>query len=165
MPAKKQLRKAVCVLAKNKANVHAVIKFIEYPQTPDCPRKVKISYDITGLQDGLHGFHIHEYGDLTEGCMSSCAHFNPYGVVHGGRHSKIRHVGDLGNIKSASKVAKGTFTDKIISLNPRTKCSIIGRCVVIHAHEDDLGQGNDKESRITGTAGKRVACGVIGFCK
>ena len=37
---------------------------------------VKVSYNINGLSDGEHGFHIHEYGDF--GCMSSCAHFNPF---------------------------------------------------------------------------------------
>jgi Cu-Zn family superoxide dismutase len=28
---------------------------------------------ITGLAAGLHGFHIHEFGDTTNGCMSTGA--------------------------------------------------------------------------------------------
>ncbi|RCN36284.1 copper/zinc superoxide dismutase [Ancylostoma caninum] len=38
--------------------------------------------------------------------------------------------------------------------------SIVGRTVVIHADPDDLGRG-DSESKKTGNAGMRVACGII----
>jgi len=37
--------------------------------------------------------------------------------------------------------------------------------VIIHKGEDDLGLGGDAESLITGNAGERVACGVIGIKK
>ena len=43
------------------------------------------------------------------------------------------------------------------------KYSVIGRSIVIHQKEDDLGNGNDNESLITGNAGKRIACGIIGY--
>ena len=39
-------------------------------------------------------------------------------------------------------------------LKLRGKYSIIGRGVVIHEKEDDLGLGNNKESLITGNTGK-----------
>ena len=58
---------------------------------------VDVKVDITGLKkNALHGFHVHEAGDLTDQCASMCAHFNPYGKKHGGPDDRLRHVGDLG---------------------------------------------------------------------
>tara|TARA_B100000900_G_scaffold362727_1_gene336235 strand:+ start:34 stop:729 length:696 start_codon:yes stop_codon:yes gene_type:complete len=154
--------RAVCVLHNSSSsNVTGCIKFSQKMHS----KKVKVSYEIKGLTDGEHGFHVHECGDLTSGCTSACAHFNPFNTNHGGRHSKERHVGDLGNITSKNGVAKGSFYDKIISLDYHSKCCIIGRAIVVHADRDDLGKGGDEESLKTGNAGKRVGCGVIGIAK
>lgn len=38
---------------------------------------VRIVGKIYGLTEGLHGFHVHEKGDLSNGCTSTGAHFNP----------------------------------------------------------------------------------------
>lgn len=43
----------------------------------------KIEATITGLSDGLHGFHIHEFGNLIKGCISAGPHYNPHGKKHG----------------------------------------------------------------------------------
>lgn len=120
--------------------------------------------EIKGLKSGSHGFHIHEFGDNTNGCMSAGPHFNPYGKEHGGPTHAIRHAGDLGNITaSAEGAAKVDISDSHISLSGNL--SILGRTVVVHADADDLGDGGHELSKSTGNAGARLACGVIGICK
>jgi len=153
----KPTRYAVAVMAPNDNGVTGVVHF------KDTGKGVEIKYNITGLSDGEHGFHIHEYGDLTDGCQSACAHFNPFGTTHGGLDSEERHEGDLGNIISKSGVAKGSLLAKTLSLDPHSITFIVGRMIIVHKDRDDLGLGGDAESLKTGHAGKRMACGVIGF--
>ncbi|KAJ6585053.1 superoxide dismutase [Mycena capillaripes] len=108
------------------------------------------------------GFHVHQFGDLTDGCLSAGPHFNPFARNHGAPSDTERHVGDLGNIKTdESGSASFKFEDPLISLNG--PLSILGRAVVLHAGTDDLGRGGDPESLKTGNAGARAACGVIGL--
>jgi Cu-Zn family superoxide dismutase len=74
-------------------------------------------------------------------------------------------VGDLGNIISDHNGrADYVFTDHMIKLRGM-KCNIIGRGLIIHADEDDLGLGGFPDSLTTGHAGKRIACAVIGYAK
>lgn len=152
-------KKGVCVLAPNESGIEGIINIIEVKNG------LKIKYDISGLTDGLHGFHIHQYGDLSEGCKSGCSHFNPFNETHGGLHSKHRHAGDLGNISSKNNRAIGKlFVDKLCLVS-NEKLSVLGRMMIVHAKEDDLGKGNNEESLKTGNAGARLACGVIGLKK
>ena len=125
-----------------------------------------IDIDIIGLNpNSLHGFHIHESGDLTNKCESLCAHFNPYHKNHGCPGSKERHVGDLGNLKTNKYgIAKYKIVDDMITLRG-TKCNIIGRGLIIHADADDCGLGKNETSLINGNAGKRIACAIIGYSK
>ncbi|XP_060526498.1 superoxide dismutase [Cu-Zn] [Cylas formicarius] len=148
--------KAVCVL-KSEA-VNGTVFFTQQ----DGKSPVQVTGEITGLVKGLHGFHIHEFGDNTNGCISAGPHFNPLKKDHGGPTDSERHVGDLGNIEAgADGVAKINITDKLISLEGDH--NIIGRTVVVHADPDDLGKGGHELSKTTGNAGGRLACGVIGL--
>lgn len=128
--------------------------------------RVKIDLNITGLKkDALHGFHVHEAGDLSDRCTSMCAHFNPYDSTHGCPGMKTRHVGDLGNIQTNSKgEAKYIFYDNVIKLRG-TKANILGRGLIIHEDKDDCGMGGNTDSLKTGNSGKRIACAVIGYSK
>lgn len=120
--------------------------------------------EISGLTPGQHGFHIHEFGDNTNGCTSAGPHFNPDGKEHGAPNASVRHVGDLGNVEAgADGVAKINITDKLIALAGTN--NIIGRTVVVHADIDDFGVGGHELSKSTGNAGARLGCGVIGLTK
>ena len=113
---------------------------------------------ITGLEPGEHAFHVHEFGDLSKGCESAGAHYNPDRVDHGDLEQG--HVGDLGNITADDS---GTANIKIVAerIDLVGERSIVGRSIVVHKDVDDLGKGGDEESLKTGNAGDRLACGVI----
>lgn len=95
--------------------------------------------------------------------MSTGGHFNPDKLNHGGPQDEVRHVGDLGNVFADSEgIVSTIFSDSTISLYPGAK-SIIGRAIVVHSTEDDLGRSEHPDSSKTGNTGGRVACGVIGI--
>ena len=111
---------------------------------------------LLNLNDGPHGFHIHESSDTTHGCASMGGHWNPHGHVHGDLTDPIRHQGDLGNVMSH----RGCI-DQSISLPGVRVEDVIGRGIVLHQDEDDLGRGSTKDSQQTGSAGARFACAPI----
>ncbi|XP_046964545.1 superoxide dismutase [Cu-Zn] 4AP-like [Vanessa cardui] len=124
--------------------------------------KVEVKGRIYGMPAGEYGFHIHETGDITNGCVSAGAHFNPDKKDHGHPEDENRHVGDLGNVVfDNEQLSNIDFTDSVIALyGPH---NIIGRAVVLHAMADDFGRSDHPDSKKTGNAGGRVACGVIGI--
>ncbi|KAL5582956.1 hypothetical protein UlMin_015398 [Ulmus minor] len=150
------IKKAVAVL-KGTSNVEGVVTLT---QDDDGPTTVKVR--VTGLTPGLHGFHLHEYGDTTNGCISTGPHFNPNDLTHGAPEDEVRHAGDLGNITAnADGVAEATIVDKQIPLTGPN--AVVGRAFVVHELPDDLGKGGHELSLSTGNAGGRLACGVVGL--
>ena len=106
-----------------------------------------------------NAFHIHASGDLRRGCDSCCKHYNPKMKNHGGLYDTESHAGDLGNIEFDNE---GNCFMKFTTNKFFVK-DIIGRSVIIHEDEDDLGLGGNEESLKTGNAGKRISCSVIGY--
>uniref|UniRef100_A0A0X8ZP29 Superoxide dismutase [Cu-Zn] n=1 Tax=Anguilla marmorata TaxID=7939 RepID=A0A0X8ZP29_ANGMA len=149
--------KAVCVLK----GTGDVIGTVFFEQGSDSA-PVQVTGQISGLTPGEHGFHVHVFGDNTNGCISAGPHFNPHNKTHGGPKDEVRHVGDLGNVTAGDDgVAKIDIKDRMLTLTGPQ--SIIGRTMVIHEKADDLGKGGNDESLKTGNAGGRLACGVIGI--
>ena len=146
------LTQAVAVLQPTEGNnIKGYVFFHENANEP-----TTINVKLWGLKPGLHGFHIHTFGDLRDPAGKSAGgHFNPYEKPHSAPWNKERHVGDLGNIRAhANGTVDTSWTDSIIRLSGNS--SILGRAVVVHAGQDDL------VSQPTGNAGARVAVGVIG---
>jgi Cu-Zn family superoxide dismutase len=104
----------------------------------NCP--VFIYFNLSGLKPNVtHAIHIHEYGDLSDGCNSLGKHFNPYNRYH--FHSGMGHVGDLMNNITADKNGNviQLYQTETISLFGVQKNCIIGRSIVIHEFPDDYG--------------------------
>ncbi|XP_075978012.1 superoxide dismutase [Cu-Zn]-like [Anticarsia gemmatalis] len=123
----------------------------------------QITGTIVGLPAGKYGFHVHEMGTIVT-CDAAGGHFNPDGTNHGGIDHEVRHVGDLGNVEFEGAilgVSNINIVDTVLTLRGRN--NIVGRTLVLHAEEDDLGLGGNEGSLTTGNAGARVACGVIGI--
>jgi len=102
--------------------------------------KVRVTFDLYGFQpQAIHAIHIHEFGDLSQGCTSLGGHFNPTGVPHG--HGFKGHAGDLFNNLQAGDDGRYvlSFLTPLLSVESTSDSCVVGRSVVIHAHPDDLG--------------------------
>ncbi len=143
---------AIAVLTPTEGNtVAGTVKFVQNGSS------VKVIANLEGLEpNSSHGWHIHEYGDIS-GADGTAAggHYNPEDTPHGLPPSPDRHAGDLGNIKADAegRVQKEISVDNI-SING-TQNPILGRGFIVHAKLDD-------GSQPTGDAGARMAQGVIG---
>ena len=127
---------------------------VTFTQTGD---KLTFVADIDGLAPNtVHGFHIHDKGDLSAPDLSSAGgHFNPNHEQHGGPDSPHHHLGDLGNLTAdANGHAHLEGTVEGATISPGDK-SIVGRSVIIHIKADDL------KSQPAGNSGARIAGGVI----
>ncbi len=141
---------------------------------------------IDGLRPGQeHGLAVHESGDLSGGCASVGAHFNPRGARHGspvkgggGGACAERHVGDLGNVRAdGDGRATFRFADDLLKV-----WDVVGRSLVVAEGRDDLGQGGHPRSKVTkdhtvnssvlflrkkkssqidGNCGAPLSCGII----
>jgi Cu-Zn family superoxide dismutase len=148
------MKRAIAVISATKGNaVTGVVTFEEVASG------VRVIANLTGLTPGKHGFHIHEFGDISsEDGSSAGGHFNPTAMPHSMPMSEKRHAGDMGNIDADDKgSAHLDYIDPVMKLNG--EYSIIGHAVIIHAKEDDF------KTQPTGNAGARIGNGVIGISK
>jgi Cu-Zn family superoxide dismutase len=143
---------AVAVMHPTEGNV--VSGTVRFTQTAT---GMAIEAHLSGLTEGNHGFHIHQYGDCSAANGTSAGgHFNPGHAAHAGPDVESRHVGDMGNI-TADAEGSASYSGMNSHLTFEGQNNIIGRAVIVHGGEDDLA------SQPTGAAGPRMGCGVIGY--
>jgi len=126
-----------------------------------------VDFNLKGFKpNSIQACHIHEYGDLRDGCKSLGAHLNVTNKEHGTIFINPieSHTGDLVNNIEADNKGEVNFYyyDPRLNLFNDISKSIIGCSVVIHEGQDDYGLGGNAESKITGNAGGRIACSIIG---
>ena len=121
---------------------------------------VIVRAEASGLEDGEHGFHIHETGlcDPGDGFASAGGHHvGEDDPMHGPGVEGGPHAGDLPNVI----VTDGSFN--VEHFNPNVSldgevnplADADGSAIIVHSGPDDY------ESQPGGAVGDRVACGVI----
>ena len=122
------------------------------------PQGVLVSADLHGLPPGGHGFHIHAVGSCSPDFSAAGGHFGPGTESHGFLHSTDKHAGDLPNIYAgADGAARADAFTADITLAGGDERSLFdsdGSAIVVHEKPDAYGED-------AGTAGARIACGVI----
>ena len=81
--------------AENSASYHVnlPLAFIQPGQPLEMEVNLKgFAIDHRAERDHQHlrGFHAHEFGDLSDGCINLGSHYNPHSVDHGGDDEEPR---------------------------------------------------------------------------
>ncbi|MFA6986331.1 MAG: superoxide dismutase [Cu-Zn] SodC [Arenimonas sp.] len=119
------------------------------------------SPSLTGLQPGVHGFHLHENpscaaaekdGKLTPAAAAG-GHFDP---KKSARHDSPWGDGHLGDLPTIYVDAQGNATQPVLA--PRLKMTdLAGRSLIVHAGGDN----HADHPAPLGGGGARMACGVV----
>ncbi|XP_015794098.1 mucin-2 isoform X2 [Tetranychus urticae] len=121
---------------------------------------VSMEGKVMGLAPGPHGLHIYELPFIAGDCTTAGDHYNPKKTEHGGKNDWNRHIGDLGNIYVYSD-GVAFFEEMDLQISLHGGHSIVNRTLGISEKADDLGRGNDFQSKKDGNAGTPIACGII----
>jgi len=143
---------AVAVLHNAEGEVVGTATFVQAESA------VTLSAQILGLsgdQDGMHGFHVHQIGEcVAPDFKAAGGHFNPMETEHACPGTAVRHAGDFGNIEIAGGTGTLEIPSDLVTVAPGPT-SVVGKAVILHAGTDDCA------AQPTGAAGARLACGVI----
>jgi len=104
---------------KTNENIWGWVEFWQ-PATGPSEGQIKITASLENLfPEGKHGFHLHEFGDLKNGCKSTGERYNPFDKPHGApTEPKNRTVGSLGNIRSSWRGLADYYRwDNLVKLN------------------------------------------------
>lgn len=125
-------------------------------------KEVEVNVVVSGLSEGKHAVHIHEFGDCSS-CSAAGGHFDPGPDGNSnpdGNHPF--HSGDLVNLKVHGASGVGTMhttTSRVtLSAGPLSVFDADGSAIIIHVNPDSYCPAG----LVAGCAGGgRVACGII----
>ncbi|MBG9982943.1 superoxide dismutase family protein [Aerococcaceae bacterium DSM 111020] len=128
--------------------------------TEDAEGNVQLHLELSGLEEGEYGMHIHEVGLATAPTFEDAgSHFNPEDVEHGTESETGPHAGDLPNLIVGADGEVDEIIDiPNVTLDPEGENSlqsVDGTTLIIHTEADDY------TSQPTGDAGDRQAAAVI----
>ncbi|MGI9038303.1 MAG: superoxide dismutase family protein [Gemmatimonadota bacterium] len=118
-------------------------------------RGVVVELTVVGLEEGLHGIHVHETGRCEAPFKSSGSHFAPGGRDHGFLSATGPHAGDLPNLFVGEDDERTEAHFFLSGVSVSALGDADGAALVIHAGTDDY------RSDPAGAAGDPVACAVI----
>lgn len=129
----------------------------------ESPYGLVFTPNLSGLSEGLHGFHIHENpscepkekdGKLTAG-LAAGGHWNPTKAKgHGFPWSDDAHLGDL---PALTVLHDGTATQPVLAPRLKKLDEVKNHAIMIHAGGDN----HSDHPAALGGGGARMACGVI----
>jgi len=144
-------------LINDRGKVIGVVRFIQLSEN-----RLLVEAELDGLVPGLHGIHIHEYGDLSHGYKGIGDHYNPHSGSHGSPTDKVHHYGDLGNILADQKGhghLRLTINDEEINV-----WNLIGRSVCVKKGADQFTSSVDispPPQQQEANDDEPLACGII----
>lgn len=122
---------------------------------------LSIRLALRNLPPGEHAVHIHAKALCEAPAFTTAGgHFNPDAKEHGTLNPKGHHNGDLPQNVTIGMdgTARVTFSVDYLSLKTGMPNNILadgGTAIMVHEKADDM------KSDPTGSAGSRIACGVI----
>ncbi|OWW23054.1 superoxide dismutase [Noviherbaspirillum denitrificans] len=127
----------------------------------ETPYGLEFTPTLTGLQQGVHGFHVHENpscdakeqnGKMVAG-LAAGGHFDPAGTK---RHGLPWGDGHLGDLPPLFADMSGNAANPVLA--PRLKLADVrGHALMVHAGGDN----HSDHPAALGGGGARVVCGVI----
>jgi Cu-Zn family superoxide dismutase len=152
---------AVTMYAVTKEGIEKSIGRIVVTQFPE---GLEFRPALTGLQHGLHGFHVHENPDCSPGmaeesggmvpAKSAGGHWDPQNT---GVHNAPWEKGHFGDLPALYVDRKQVAEHPVFKMNMRLE-DLRGRSLIVHHGGDNY----KDEPAPSGGGGPAASCGVIG---
>ena len=126
--------------------------------SPARERGVAVALDLKNLSPGEHAFHVHQFAKCEPPFATAGPHFNPGAKQHGFENPHGSHAGDMKNITvGLDGTAKVVIVNTQVTLGDGPNSVFVngGTSLIVHAKPDDM------KTDPAGSAGDRIACGVI----